>query len=80
MDIQTLTEFFMICTLINSGFLLLWSIIYKLMPDVVYRLQSMWFPISRETFDISFYAFLAMFKIFVIVFCFVPWMALLIMG
>jgi len=80
MDIQTLTSFFMWCTIINFGFLILSTLFLLTVPDFVYRIQSKWIPISRETFNLAFYSFLGVFKIFVIVFCLVPWLALLIMG
>ena len=46
----------------------------------VYRLQSRFFPIPRETFNVVIYSFLGLYKIFVIVFCLVPYLALLILG
>jgi hypothetical protein len=80
MDIQTLTTFFMWCTIINGGILILWTAFSVLAPDLVYRTQSKWFPIPRETFNVVFYAFLGLFKIFLLVFNVVPYVALLIIG
>jgi hypothetical protein len=80
MDIQTLTSFFMWCTIINFGMLIFLALIYLLAPNLVYRLQSMWIPISREKFDVIFYSFIGFFKIIVLVFNVVPWLALLIIG
>jgi hypothetical protein len=80
MDIQTLTAFFMWCTIINGGLLVLWSTIYLLAPDLVYRMQRKWFPFPRETFNLVFYSFLGLFKIFILVFNVVPYIALLIIG
>ena len=78
MDIKTLTSFFMWCTIINIGFLIFLALIYLLVPNVTYRLQSRFIPISRETFDIVFYSFIGFFKLLVLVFFVVPWIALLI--
>jgi hypothetical protein len=78
MDIQTLTAFFMWCTIINVGLLLFLALIYLLAPNLAYRLQSRFIPISRETFDIVFYSFIGVFKVFVMVFNVAPWIALLI--
>ncbi len=47
-------------------------------PDLVYRTQSKWFPISRETFDVIIYSFLGLFKVVFLVFSAVPYAALLI--
>jgi len=80
MDIQILTSFFMWCTIINTGFLIFLALIYLLVPNLAYRLQSRFIPISRETFDIVFYSFIGFFKVVVLVFNVVPWMALLIIG
>lgn len=80
MDIQTLTSFFMWCTIINTGFLLFLALIFMLTPDLAYRMQSRFIPISRETFNIAFYSFIGLFKVFVLVFNVVPWIALLILG
>jgi hypothetical protein len=79
-DIQTLTSFFMWCTILNAGLLSLLAIFFLSAPNFVYRTQSKWFSISRENFDLVFYSFLGVFKIFFIVFNLVPWLALLIIG
>jgi len=54
MDIQKITDFFMWCTIINGGLLLLWTTISLLAPDLVYRKQNKWFPMPRETFTVVF--------------------------
>ena len=80
MDIQTLTSFFMWCTVINVGMLLFVALIYLLVPNLAYRLHSRWIPISRETFDVVFYSLIQFFKIVILVFNVVPWIALVIIG
>lgn len=80
MDIQTLTSFFMWCSIINIGVLIFLALIYMLAPNLAYQLQSKFIPISRETFDIVFYSFIGFFKVVVLVFNVVPWIALLIIG
>lgn len=78
MDIEILTAFFMWCTIINGGILIFWSIFILLTPNFTYRLQSRWFPISRESYDVVIYSFLGLFKIVFIVFNLVPYLSLLI--
>jgi hypothetical protein len=68
------------CTIINGGILILWSAFFVFTPDLVYRIQSKWFPIPRETFIVVFYSFLGLFKIFFLFFNVVPYVALLIIG
>ena len=80
MDIQTLTSFFMWCSIINIGLLFFLALVYMLVPNLAYQLQSKFIPISRETFDIVFYSFTGVFKLIVLVFNVVPWIALLIIG
>ena len=80
MDIQTLTTFFMWCTIINGSLLVLWFTMFIFAPDLVYRTQCKWFPIPRETFNVVMYSFLGLFKIVFLVFNVVPYVALLIVG
>ena len=80
MDIQTLTTFFMWCTIMNGALLLLWTTLLIVAPDLVYRTQSIWFPIPRETFTVVIYSFLGLFKIVFLVFNVIPYVALLIVG
>ena len=80
MDMPTLTMFFMWCTIINGGILMMWTMFFVFAPDFVYRVQSKWFPIPRETYNVVVYAFLGAFKIVFIVFNIVPYVTLLIIG
>ncbi|MGB2402811.1 MAG: DUF6868 family protein [Akkermansiaceae bacterium] len=78
MNIQTLTTFFMWCTIINAGILIYSSLFLCFAPDFVYRIQSRWFSISRETFNIIAYSYLGIFKVLFFAFNLVPYLALLI--
>ena len=80
MDLTTLTSFFMWCTILNVGLLILWALIWLTMPDLVYRIHTRWFDISRQNFELVFYCFMGVFKVFFLIFCLVPWLALLILG
>ncbi|MHC4176310.1 MAG: DUF6868 family protein [Planctomycetota bacterium] len=80
MGIQTLTTFFMWCTIMNGALLVFWTTMCILAPDFVYRTQSKWFPIPRETFNVVIYSFLGLFKIVFLAFNVVPYLALLIVG
>ena len=68
------------CAIINGALLVLWITVFMLAPDLVYRTQSKWFPIPRETFNVVYYSFLGLFKIAFLVFNIVPYVALLIVG
>jgi hypothetical protein len=79
MDIQILARFFMGCTILNVGLLMLSFIIWILAADFVYRMHSRWFPMPRETFNVVFYSFLGVYKILLLVLNVAPWAALSIM-
>ncbi|MDX2476176.1 MAG: hypothetical protein QNL05_02300 [Gammaproteobacteria bacterium] len=78
MDIATLTNFFIWCTIINGSLYLFWAMFLLFTPDLVYRIQFRFFPIPRETYNVIIYSFLGLFKIFFIFFNIVPLVSLLI--
>ena len=80
MDIETVTRFFMWCTIINASLLILWALMCFLALDFVHRMHSKWFPMPRETFNVVMYSLLGFYKIVVIVFNIVPYVALQIVG
>jgi len=80
MDIQTLTTFFMWCTILNVALLLLSSLMCICAADWAYRIHSKLFSISKETFNVVIYSFIALYKLLVIVFILIPYIALLIIG
>jgi Family of unknown function (DUF6868) len=80
MDIQSLTRFFMWCTIINGSLLVFWSVMIMLAPDLVYRTQVRFLPISRETYNVVMYFFVGLFKFMFLIFNFVPYIALNIIG
>ena len=80
MDIQTIQTFFMWCTILNAALLVLTGMIFTFAGDWVYRVQSKWYPISRDAFNVVIYSFIGLFKLFFITFNLVPYVALLIIG
>jgi hypothetical protein len=80
MDIQTLISFFMWCSILNLGLLMLSFIMLACAGDFVYRMHSKWFPMPRDRFNAVIYSFIGFYKIIVIVFNVVPWAALAIIG
>ena len=80
MDITAVRAFFMWCTILNGGLLILSSLILVFAGDFVYRIHSKWFPMPRETFNVVIYSFLGLFRIIILVFNVVPYVALLIIG
>jgi hypothetical protein len=78
MDIKVIQTFFMWCTIINAALLVLTGMIFTFAGDWVYRVQSKWYPISRDAFNVVIYSFIGLFKLFFITFNLVPYVALLI--
>lgn len=80
MDAQVLTAFFMWCTVLNAGLLMLTFLMTVIAGDFVYAMHSRFFSMPRETFNVVLYSFFGIYKLLVLVFNVVPWIALLIMG
>ena len=80
MALTTLQTFFMWCTIINGSLLVFSAVMCTCAGDWVYRIQSRWFPISREAYNVAIYSFIGLFKIFFLVFNLIPYIALLIVG
>jgi hypothetical protein len=79
MDLQVIQTFFMWCTILDGILLVLTGIILTFAGNAVYRIQSRWYPISRDAFNVVIYSFIGLFKLFFIVFNLVPFIVLLIM-
>ncbi len=77
---QFLIHFFMWCTIINGGLLILWVLCQMIMPGMLYRTQVRFFPMDRERFNQVFYLFLGIYKIFFVIFNAVPYIVLLIIS
>ena len=76
MNIETLTTFLGWCTFLNFLLLIFSTLICVLAADWVYRAHSKWFSISRDSFNITIYAFIAFYKTLIIVFNIIPYLAL----
>ncbi|MHC4843517.1 MAG: DUF6868 family protein [Planctomycetota bacterium] len=78
MDVSTLKAFFLWCTIINAAVLLFSSLMCILFADFSYRMNHMFFSISRPQFNVILVSFLGLYKIFVMAFNLVPYIALVI--
>jgi len=79
MSIEQVRDLFMWCSIINVALLLLSSLMCIFAADWVYRRHSKFFKISREAFNVAIYSFIGVWKILIILFNIVPWIALLIL-
>lgn len=80
MELETLSRFFLWCTIINFAVLLLWFLLFSLAHDWVHRLHGRWFRLSVEQFNAIHYAGIAAYKIGILLFNLVPYVALRIIS
>ena len=66
--------------MLNYGVLLIWFLGFSLMHDPLYRLHRRWFTLPIERFDAIHYAGMAGYKIAILLFFLVPWLALALAG
>ena len=64
------------CLAINMGFLMVWFLGIVFARDFAFRIHSRWFKIAEERFDEIHYTMMGHFKLAVIVFNLVPYLAL----
>ncbi len=80
MDVSTIRAFFMWCTIINAGLLIISFLICAFAGDFVYKMHGKLFQMPRETFNAIWYSFLGLYKVIVITFNLIPFIALSIVG
>lgn len=80
MELETLSRFFLWCTIINFAVLLLWFLLFSLAHDWIHRLHGRWFRLSVEQFNAIHYAGIAAYKIGILLFNLVPYVALRIIS
>lgn len=80
MDVTIIRNFFLWCTIINGALLIFSALICTLAGDWVYRMQSIWFNVPREAFNIVIYSFVGFYKVIFITFNLIPCIALAIVG
>jgi len=80
MAIETLTAFFMWCSIIGVGIYALTALMVLAAPDLIYRLQTQWLALPRETYNAIIFSYMGAFKIVLIVFVIAPYLSLLIIA
>jgi hypothetical protein len=76
MTIDTARGFFLWCSVINYGVLLIWAVLGTLGREWLYRLWGRFFPLPREQFDALNFGGMILYKIGIILFNIVPCIAL----
>lgn len=80
MSIYTLTNVFGWMTAINFGMFILAAFMCIFANNYIARVHGKMFGLSAETIKTALYGFLGIYKLLFIVFCLIPWIALMIVG
>ena len=80
MSIEIGHDYLLWCTDLNYGILIVWVLFFLLAYDWMYSFHGRWFHLSREQFDTLHYAGMALYKIGILLFNLVPYIALRIVG
>lgn len=64
------------CTVLNYAVLSIWFLVFVVAHDRIHRLHGVWFQLSVERFDAIHYAGMSVYKIGVLLFNLVPYLAL----
>ena len=78
MTIHTLTAFFKWCSIINITLLIVSGLVFMVFPGFYYGVHGTMFDLPQEGFNTIFYGFLGLYKILILVFNLVPYVALVI--
>jgi Family of unknown function (DUF6868) len=81
MTLETLRNFFLYCTLINFGMMTLATAVLAIPKARAFacKMHSKWFSVNEADINLAWYKALALYKSLVMIFCLVPYLALLLM-
>lgn len=80
MDTAFAQGFLLRCLIINYAVLLLWFLVFRCAHGWLFRFHGRWFRLSGEHFDAIHYGAMAVYKIGILLFNLVPYVALLVTG
>ena len=78
MTVEMIRDILGLCAAINYAVLIVWFMVFSLGHDWLFRIHGKWFTLSVETFDAMHYGLMGLFKICILLFSLVPYLALLI--
>lgn len=79
MNIEKLQEFLFWCLLLNVAIYTVAALASVLLRDFMSSIHEKLFGLCQDTVHKAFYAYLAAYKLLIIVFNFVPWLALVLL-
>jgi hypothetical protein len=80
MDVQRAADFLLSCLIINYAILLWWFAAFVFARGWMFKLHSRWFHLSEELFDGIHYTTMGIYKIGILLFNLVPYIALRILA
>lgn len=78
MSLEQITELFKWMTMLNVSFLILSFLLVMLLKNIIFKLHAKLFSITEEKVAVATYGYLGMYRLFVIFFNIVPYIALII--
>jgi hypothetical protein len=78
MSVELVRNTLLWCTVINYGLLIVWFLLFALPHAWLHRLWGRWSRLSAEQFDAIGYAGIVLYKMGILLFNLVPYVALLI--
>ena len=76
MSIEIVRGMLLWCTVINYGVVVFWFLLFALPHEWLYRLWGRWFRLTVEQFDAVNFAGMALYKVGILLFNLVPYVAL----
>jgi hypothetical protein len=76
MTLEIIRDVFAWCSVINIALLLWWFIMFSLARGWVYKMHCKWYKLSPEAFDAIHYGGIVFFKMVILVFNLVPYLAM----
>jgi hypothetical protein len=75
MNMEELRRCLLWCIVLNYGVLAIWFGVFTLAHDRLFELHHRWFALSVAQFDLLHYAGMTVYKVGVLLFNLVPWIA-----
>lgn len=80
MTTEILKDFLMWNAITHLAIMALWLGLMRFAPEFFRRQQGAWFPVTKENFYSSNYLLYGSYKLAILIFVVIPYLALLIMG
>jgi hypothetical protein len=80
MNVELATKAFLWCAAINYGILIVWFLLFAFPHQWFYRLVGKWYRVTAEQFDTLNLALMSLYKVGILLFNIVPYIALRIVG